>query len=386
MKKFLKRLSLQTKQQSLLRVVSLIIKETYQILRDPSSILIAFILPIVLLIIFGYGVSLDLRKINIGVAMESNSLKARSLLSSFESVKFFNVRVDQSTKALQPYLIAGRINAILVIPQDFSRRLLLKEKNPVQIIIRGTDANTASLVKNYIDGTYQKWLQQQDIQNGVKNQKIINIDSRIWFNSNAKSSLAILPGSIAIIMTLIGTMLTSLVIAREWERGTMEALLSTPVTKLEFLISKFFPYFVLGMIAMGIVTIISIFIMKVPMRGSILALIVVSGVFLIFALSLGLVISAVARNQFIATQVALIVGFLPSFILSGLVFDINSMPLPIQIITYILPPRYFVTSLQTIFLTGDVWKIILPDTFFMLGFGLLLTFLLFKKTKTDLED
>ncbi|MGC9257836.1 ABC transporter permease [Desulfurella sp.] len=386
MKKFLKRLSLQTKQQSLLRVVSLIIKETYQILRDPSSILIAFILPIVLLIIFGYGVSLDLRKINIGVAMESNSLKARSLLISFESVKFFNVRVDQSTKALQPYLIAGRINAILVIPQDFSRRLLLKEKNPVQIIIRGTDANTASLVKNYIDGTYQKWLQQQDIQNGVKNQKIINIDSRIWFNSNAKSSLAILPGSIAIIMTLIGTMLTSLVIAREWERGTMEALLSTPVTKLEFLISKFFPYFVLGMIAMGIVTIISIFIMKVPMRGSILALIVVSGVFLIFALSLGLVISAVARNQFIATQVALIVGFLPSFILSGLVFDINSMPLPIQIITYILPPRYFVTSLQTIFLTGDVWKIILPDTFFMLGFGLLLTFLLFKKTKTDLED
>ncbi len=375
MKKFLKRLSLQTKQQSLLRVVSLIIKETYQILRDPSSILIAFILPIILLIIFGYGVSLDLRKINIGVAMESNSLKARSLLSSFESVKFFNVRVDQSTKALQPYLIAGRINAILVIPQDFSRRLLLKEKNPVQIIIRGTDANTASLVKNYIEGTYQKWLQQQDIQNGVKNQKIINIDSRIWFNSNAKSSLAILPGSIAIIMTLIGTMLTSLVIAREWERGTMEALLSTPVTKLEFLISKFFPYFVLGMIAMGIVTIISIFIMKVPMRGSILALIMVSGVFLIFALSLGLVISAVARNQFIATQVALIVGFLPSFILSGLVFDINSMPLPIQIITYILPPRYFVTSLQTIFLTGDVWKIILPDTFFMLGFGLLLTFL-----------
>ena len=386
MKKFIKLLSLQTKQQSLLRVVSLIIKETYQILRDPSSILIAFILPIILLIIFGYGVSLDLRKINIGVAMESNSLKARSLLSSFESVKFFNVRVDQSTKALQPYLIAGRINAILVIPQDFSRRLLLKEKNPVQIIIRGTDANTASLVKNYIEGTYQKWLQQQDIQNGVKNQKIINIDSRIWFNSNAKSSLAILPGSIAIIMTLIGTMLTSLVRAREWERGTMEALLSTPVTKLEFLISKFFPYFVLGMIAMGIVTIISIFIMKVPMRGSILALIMVSGVFLIFALSLGLVISAVARNQFIATQVALIVGFLPSFILSGLVFDINSMPLPIQIITYILPPRYFVTSLQTIFLTGDVWKIILPDTFFMLGFGLLLTFLLFKNTKTDLED
>ncbi|WP_457571475.1 ABC transporter permease [Desulfovulcanus sp.] len=370
----------------LLRISSLVRKETRQIVRDPSSILIAFVLPMVLIFLFGYGVSLDLNNINLGVVVEAQSPEVGNLVHSFQSSRYFKVRIGRDRRNLEPLLVGGRLSAVLVIPADFTKRLHRGDENPLQVLVRGTDANTGELVLNYIEGTWRSWLVQEGINRGeAQNIGIVTVEPRIWFNERVDSRAALLPGSIAVIMTIIGTMLTSLVVAREWERGTMEALLSTPVTRGDLLLGKFIPYFLLGMLAMGLVTAVSTLVMGVPLRGSIWLLAVVSATFLCFALGLGLLISSITRNQFVATQAALIVGFLPSFILSGLVFELNSMPWPIRYLTYLFPPRYFVSSLRTLFLAGDVWQVIVPNTCIMAVFAAFFLTMTARKTKTKLE-
>ncbi len=368
------------------RVVSLVKKELLQIIRDPSSILIAVVLPLVLLFLFGYGISLDLNKINLGVVLEDQSAEANSFLYSFQSSPYFRVRLARDRRDLEPLLVGGRLNAVVVIPSDFTKRLQSRDKAQVQALIRGTDANTGELVLNYIEGTCQNWLIQREINYGKSHGiSLIDVEPRVWFNEEIKSRVALIPGSIAVIMTLIGTMLTSLVIAREWERGTMEALLATPITRSDLLLGKFIPYFMLGILAMGLVTMVATWIMDVPLRGSIWLLFLVSSAFLTYALGLGLFISSVARNQFVATQVALIVGFLPAFILSGLVFEINSMPLPIRFLTYLFAPRYFVSSLKTLFLVGNVWRVVIPDTAVMVCLGAFFMIMTIKKIPKNLE-
>ena len=376
----------QRKTTRALRIISLIKKETLQIIRDPSSILIAIVLPLVLIFLFGYGISLDLNNIKLGVVLEDHSTVANDLLHSLQASKYFKIHVVGDRRALKPLLIGGRLNAILVIPSDFTKRLYCGDKSPLQVLVRGTDANTGELVLNYIEGAWRTWLIQQGIATGKSHSiSLVKVESRVWFNEEIKSRSALLPGSIAVIMTLIGTMLTSLVIAREWERGTMETLLTTPVTHIDLLLGKFIPYFILGMLAMCLVTVVSTYIIGIPLRGSIWLLILVSSAFLLYGLGLGLFISSVTKNQFVATQAALIVGFLPAFILSGLVFEINSMPWPIRYLTYLFAPRYFVSSLRTIFLTGNIWKIIIPDTIVMICLGSFFIGMTIKKTSRTLE-
>ncbi len=369
-----------------MRVLSLMKKEVKQIVRDPSSIIIAFILPLMLLLLFGYGVSLDLKNISIGVVIEDQSADSNDLLHAFLNSPYFKVRVSRYRKELEPLLTGGRLNAVVVIPSNFTELLYSRGGSPIQVIVRGTDENTGELVLNYIEMTWRKWLEQESVIRGNRlSVNLVNVEPRVWFNEEVESRAALLPGSIAIIMTLIGTMLTSLVIAREWERGTMEALLATEVTPGELLLGKFVPYFALGMLAMGMVTGVSTLFMGVPFRGSVWLLLVVSSVFLLYALGLGFLISAVTRNQFVATQISLIVGFLPAFILSGLVFEISSMPWAIRYLTYLLAPRYFVSSLRTLFLVGNVWQVILPDTLVMGVWGVLLLILTFKSMPRTLE-
>jgi len=369
-----------------IRVWSLIKKETKQIIRDPSSIIIAVVLPLLLLFLFGYGVSLDLKNISIGIVIEDSSAESDSLLHAFLNSPYFRVRVSRHRKELEPLLTGGRINAVVVIPANFTKLLHSWGKSPMQIIVRGTDENTGELVLNYVDMTWRKWLEQEGIARGnYINGNAIRVEPRVWFNEEVESRAALLPGSIAIIMTLIGTMLTSLVIAREWERGTMEALLATEITPGELLLGKFIPYFALGMFAMGMVTSVSTIFMGVPFRGSVWLLLLVSSVFLLYALGLGLLISAATRNQFVATQISLIVGFLPAFILSGLVFEISSMPWPIRYFTYLLVPRYFVTSLRTLFLVGNVWQVIISDVLVMAAWGVLLIVVTLKYMPSTLE-
>ena len=369
----------------LLRILSLVRKETYQIIRDPSSLIIAFVLPLMLLFLFGFGVSLDLSNVPIGVVIEKQSPQARSLLFAFQSSRYFTVQQAQDRRQLEPLLVGGRLGAVVIIPAEFAKQLQAGHSNPLQVLVRGTEANTGELVLNYIEGAWRTWLIQEGLQRGqaIENSPI-SIHSRVWFNEEVESNAAILPGSIAVIMTLIGTMLTSLVIAREWERGTMEALLATPVTRFEILLGKFIPYFMLGMSALALVTVTSTQVMGIPFRGSLWALTIVSAVFLSFALGLGMLISTVTRNQFVASQISLIVGFLPSFLLSGLVFEIGSMPMAIRILTRFLPPRYFVSSLQTLFLAGDIWPLIMPNTLIMAGFAVFFLGMTARKTAMKL--
>jgi len=370
----------------LVRVLSLARKETCQIRRDPSSILTAFVLPLVLLFLFGYGVSLDLNHINIGLVVEARSPTGAGLAYCFESSRYFKVRKAHDRRDLEPLLIGGKLSAVVVIPADFTARLQRGDRSPLQVLVRGTDANTGELVLNYIEGVWGRWLVQEGIRRGLaRRAAAVTVEPRIWFNEEIDSRAALLPGSIAVIMTLIGAMLTSLVVAREWERGTMEALLATPVTRGNLLLGKLIPYFTLGMLAMGLVTAVSISVMNVPFRGSFWLLATVSAAYLCFALGLGLLISSVTRNQFVATMAALIVAYLPSFILSGLVFEISSMPWPIRYLTYVFPPRYFVSSLRTLFLAGDVWRVIIPNTCVMLAFAVFFLTLTARKTRTRLE-
>jgi ABC-2 type transport system permease protein len=363
------------------RITALVRKELLQIWRDPSSFIIAGVLPLLLLFIFGYGVSLDLDNIPLGVVIENPTLEAESLLTSFQQSRYFQVRVARHRNELEQELVAGRLRGVVVVAEDFSDRLGRGETAPVQVLVDGSDPNTAGLVQFYVQGVWSNWLEQEALSKASlvsprRGGTEILVQPRYWYNPAVDSHDFLLPGAVAIILTLIGTLLTALVIAREWERGTMEALMATPVARLEFLLGKVIPYFLLGMAGMGLAVAATVFLFGVPFRGSILALVIVSAVFLSAMLAWGLLISILTRNQFAASQAALLSAFLPGFQLSGFIFEINSMPWPIQLLTYVLPPRYFVSCLRTLFLVGDVPAVLVPNTLILAGFAILFFFLL----------
>ena len=238
---------------------------------------------------------------------------------------------------------------------------------PLELIADGAEPNTASFVAAYVEGAWQSWARQRAYDKGIPVAPPINLIARYWFNPAALSRNFIVPGAIAIIMTIIGALLTSLVIAREWERGTMEALLSTPVTRSELLLSKIIPYYVLGILSMLICLAVAVFVFDVPFRGSLALLILYASLFLGSALGLGLLLSTVLRNQFNAAQAALNAAFLPAMMLSGFVYEIASMPAPIRAVTYLIPARYFISALQTLFQAGFVGRILLDDLLFLVA-------------------
>jgi len=360
---------------SLRRIRALIIKEFYQIIYDPSSILISFVLPLILLFLYGFGVSLDLNHLRIGVVMEDTSPDARSFVESLTDSRYFDVTIVQDRRELTDDILKGNIRGMVIIPSYFSAfRYRQDNIAPIQVITDGSEANTAAFVENYVSQAWSLWLQQEKISNNLQGLPLINIQPRFWYNEELLSRNFLVPGSLAIIMTLIGTLLTALVIAREWERGTMEALMSTPVTIHEILIGKLIPYFILAMSSMIFCVITAVFVYNIPLRGSWLLLAWMTTCFLFPALGLGLIISTLTRNQFAASQAAMTSSFLPAYILSGFIFEIASMPKIIQAFTYLLPARYFVSALQTLFLVGNVWTLMFYDMIPMLiiGMGLFL--------------
>jgi ABC-2 type transport system permease protein len=351
------------------RLLALVRKETLQIFRDPSAILIAFVLPVVLLFLFAFAVSLDVRDVKIGVVLESDSPDAQSLAAAFSGTRYFVVTPARDRRNVVPDLIAGRLHGMVVIPQDFDTRLLRPERGPlVQIVTDGTEPNTASFVGGYAEGVVATWLASR-ANAGAAQRPGPTLEPRFWFNPEIESKRFLIPGAIAIVMTMIGTLLTAMVVAREWERGTMEAVMSTPASILEILVGKLLPYFGLGLVATLGCSAAAVFLFDVPLRGSLFALLLLTCSFLVPALGQGLLISAIAKNQFIAAQVALITGFLPALLLSGFIFEIDSMPLVIREFTRVVPARYFVASLQTVFLAGDVWSLFVPSILFMLAIG-----------------
>lgn len=367
------------------RLRGLIRKETIQVLRDPSSISIAFVLPVILLLLFGYGVSLDAEQVPVAVVVENPTSETGSFTASLTASRYFAVTHLQNRRAAQQALIAGETDAIVVLRSDFSRRIWSPAGAPIQVIVNGSDANTARIIAGYMEGIWRNWLAQRALDEGRSLSPPVVAEPRIWFNPEVRSRNFLVPGLIAIIMTLIGALLTAMVVAREWERGTMEALLVTPVRIGEILLGKLIPYFGLGMGGMALSTAMAVWLFGVPFRGSLTVLSLVSALFMLTALGMGLLISTVARSQFVAGQIAIMVAFLPAFILSGFLFDISSMPFVIQLLTHVVPARYFVSSLQTLFLAGTVWPIVLADGAALLVMSSIFFGLTRRRTRRSLE-
>lgn len=352
------------------RIKALVVKESYQIVRDPSSLLISVFLPLLLLFLYGYGVSLDLDHLRVGVVLEDRSPTARSFLQSLTDSKYFEIETSGDYKVMSDRLVEGSIRGFVVIPSYFTA--FYREQDqiaPIQVIADGSETNTSHFVHNYIAGAFQNWLVQEKITHPSKMGGGIAVEPRFWYNEELESRYFLLSGALAIIMTLIGSLLTALVIAREWERGTMEALISTSVQKSEIMIGKLIPYFVLGMLSMCICVVISVFGYGLPLRGSIWLLVLASSAFLFCALSTGLMVSTLSKSQVFSYQVTLIIAFLPAYILSGYLFEISSMPKWIQCLTYIIPAKYFVQNLQTLFLVGNVYRLILWNILPMILIG-----------------
>ncbi len=343
------------------RLWTLCRKETLQIIRDPSTLLIAFIFPVVLLFIFGSGINLDSSTVSFGIVLEDTRPQAISLAESLANSPTFRVKTGFDAKQMGDDLRAGRVRGFLVIRSDFSERALRQGPgtSPLLLVTDGSEPNTASFVAAHVRGAVAVW-QREELKRQGREIKGLNIETRSWFNPSTESRNFLLPGSISIVMTVVGALLTALVVAREWERGTMEALLAAGITRFELVASKVIPYFVLGLLAFMICVGLTRYAFHVPFRGSLGAVMLIGALFLGSALGLGLLLSTVLRSQYNAAQAALNAAFLPALMLSGFVFEISSMPAVIRAVTTIVPARYFVVAMQTVFQAGDVWSVLIP--------------------------
>ena len=367
------------------RIRALITKETLQVVRDPSSFVVAFVLPALLLMLFGFGVSFDAVRVRVGLVIEEPTPETTWFLASLSNTPFFDVHRAADRRAFLDDLAAGRLNGVIVLSGDFSERMARGDTAGVQVITDGSDPNTAGLVSGYVQGAWASWQTQRAIAAGIKPQALITIEPRFWFNPELESRRFLVPGSIALIEMMIGSLLTALVVAREWERGTIEALYATPVGIVEFIIGKVVPNFALGMCAMVVCVLAALFVFHIPLRGSLIGLFAFTAVFLLVALSIGLLISTVARTQFIASQIAMLVAFLPGMFFSGFLFEIASMPAPLRAFSAIVPARYYVRGLQTIFLAGDIAAVLVPCVLILAFMSAVLLLLTARNTKTRLD-
>jgi len=363
---------------SLTRLLAVARKEVLQILRDTRSLGIVVVMPVTLMLLFGYGVNLDLKGLSVYVCDQDGTQQSQDLLRRFQASEYFHiVRAVDNVPAIEHALDSGQAKMGIVIPWNFSRRLSEGGPVPVQALVDATDDNTANVLMGYAQGVVQGYSTSVQVDwlrgHGLTLQPApVNVETRTWFNEDLESSAFIIPGVLALVMSVIGAFLTSLTIAREWERGSMEQLISTPVTAMEIMLGKLAPYFVLGMIDVAVCAALAIGWFHVPFRGSYITLAFCSALFMVVVLSLGFSISVVARNQLAASQIALIITFLPAFLLSGFLFSIEQMPVPLQWITHIFPARYYVTLLKKIFLKGTPVGMLAADLLPLAGFTLVL--------------
>jgi ABC-2 type transport system permease protein len=376
---------------SLTRLLAVARKEVLQIVRDTRSLGIVVIMPVTLMLLFGYGVNLDLKGLPVYVCDQDGSQQSQDLLKRFQASRYFHiVRAVDNVPAIAQALDSGQAKMGIVIPWDFSERLNQGRSVEVQALVDATDDNSANVLMGYAQGVvlgYSSGLQVSWLRTrGLTLQPApINIATRTWYNEDLESSAFIVPGVLALVMSVIGAFLTSLTIAREWERGSMEQLISTPVTAMEIMLGKLAPYFVLGMIDVAVCAVLAIAWFHVPFRGSYGTLAVSSALFMVVVLSLGFFISVVAKNQLAASQLSLIITFLPAFLLSGFLFSIEQMPVPLQVITHIFPARYYVTLLKKIFLKGTPAALLTSELLPLAAFTLVLAFVATRSFHKRLE-
>ena len=341
---------------NLRRVNAIAKKEFIQIWRDPRSLGLALVIPIILIILFGYGLSLDIQNIPMAVWDRDNSKTSRNFIRDFQNSVYFKiVGYYDNYGAIQDLIDKGDVMMGLVIDKDFSQQLLSNQPARAQLLLDGSDSNTAQIALGYANAVVMAYNSRIIINAAVKtgnklNPSAIDLRPRVWFNQDFESKYFIVPGLIAIIMTIIAALLTSLTVAREWERGTMEQLISTPVRPGELIFGKFIPYFIIGMFDLLIAVLMGRFLFAVPLRGNIILLFVMSAIFLTGALSIGIFISVAAKNQLLASQMAILTSFLPAFLLSGFTYEIFNMPKFVQAITFLIPARYFIIILRGIYL------------------------------------
>jgi ABC-2 type transport system permease protein len=354
-----------------LRLMSLTRKEIRQLLRDRSNLAIGIGLPMVLILIFGYGLSLDVKNAPIAVVLEDPSPLAVDVIAGLElSAYIFPITVTSMHDA-ERLMLAREVDGIVRIPSDFSRRLTAGNAQ-VQLLLHGSEASRALIIRSYINGAVGQWMQRQADRGAADRPGTITVVERMWFNAANTSTWYLVPGLIVLIMTLVGAFLTAMVMAREWERGTLEALFVSPVRPGEILLAKIIPYFLVGLAGLGLCLLAAHFLFEVPMYGSLVILLISSMLYLLVALGLGLVISSVTKNQFLASQVALLASFMPALMLSGFLFDLRNVPPVIQLVSQILPATYFMELIRTLFLAGNVWPLILKDCAILAGYAVLL--------------
>ncbi len=357
-------------------------KELIQLKRDARSLYLAFILPFVLLLLFGYAITFDIRDIKMAVLDESRTQESRLLVEAFEASGYFTVErhLDRYGEAAK-LLGAGRVRLVLVVPPSFARDLAAGRSAPVQLLLDGSDANTATIAQGYADAIVAGY-SADVVLRGRRLELPARAESRVWYNETLESRNMIVPGLVAVIMSIIAAMLTALTIAREWERGTMEQLAATPVHRLEVVLGKLLPYIAIGLLDVALASVAGILIFDVPFKGDVLLLGGLTLLFLFGALGLGVFISAALKSQLLATQVAMMATFLPALLLSGFIFSISTMPIALQAISYVVPARYYVTVTKGIFLKGVGAGVLWGDAIAMIVFalvGLALAIGVFKK-------
>lgn len=340
------------------RLRALTIKELHQLLRDRSNLAIGILLPVMLILLFGYGLSLDIRNAPVAVVIEDGSPTARDVLAGLNGSDYIRPSYVTTMAEAEQLMRARRVDAIVRVPGDFSRRLA-RGNARVQLLLHGSDAAMASSLRGYVTASINNWSAHQADRGGrVAPAPGVQVIDRLWFNAANSSTWYLVPGLIVLIMTLVGGFLTSMVVAREWERGTLEALFVTPVRSLEILLAKIIPYFGVGMLGLLLCIVSARFLFQVPLNGSLWVLLASSMLYLIVALGLGLLISSLARNQFLASQIAVIATFMPALMLSGFLFDLNNVPIGIQSVASILPATHFVELSKMSFLAGDNFPLI----------------------------
>jgi len=366
------------------RLNAIIVKEFIHIIRDWRSLSLAIAIPVLLLVLFGYALNMDLKNVPIGVYDRSLSKESRDLTSLFDGSPYFNLKEYYTNgKSMEESIKTRQIKAGIIIDKDFAKRINNGSDVHIQLYIDGSDANTGRLILNYANALayiYSSNLTTSPIKIGT-----ISVSNRSWYNQGLISTYNLVPGITAIVMVVIASMLASVTVAKEWEMGTMEQLISTPIHRLELTLGKAIPLYVIGLVDVVIATVLGIIIFDVPLRGEPALVILVASVFLTCVLFYGLLLSIALKQQVLANQIALISGFLPTLVLSGFIFTIANMPLPIQILTHIFPARYFISMLKSIYLKGVGLEMMLANFAFLTIYAALMIFLSVKKLKLRLD-
>ena len=373
------------KNDFLIRLTAMTNKEFHQLMRDNSSILIGIFLPIILIFIIGYGVSLDVKKVPVATVLEDTSPTVHEVLSFLNGSEYFAPIYVTSMHEAKELMDNRDVDAIIRIPSDFSKNLYTRGSS-MQLILYGVDSTTATTVKGYVEGSVKQWeaLNKARFINGPT-AGFITMENRMWFNDANSSIWYFIPGLIVLIITIVGVFLTSLVMAREWERGTLESLFISPVKPLEILLSKMIPYFCIAMIGLAFCLIAARFLFKVPIHGSLTLIILSSMLYLLATLGMGLTISSITKNQFLASQIALVVSFLPAMMLTGFLFDLRSVPFFIRSVGQILPATYYLQLLKSLFLAGNNWNLIFKNCFILFAYAVFFVSAALKVTKKTVE-